>query len=244
MSYRSPDDHRLSPVNGIPSDPSHIPTHQDGAPPSLSISMLLAAANVAQANPGSYVPSSPSDFSQSLSLGCTLSTSSGYDACASSPGTTCWPPPLGLSASGSDRMAPSPPETPFDNHSVIYPHHPTNCARLESDWLNQRDAARWAMSRVKGDAVYDPKQCLSQLSQDDYSHHSLINQHHQQNHHHNSIEEVQIDLNESSQIEPQFNLHQSINYQKHPQFPSTSTHLSGITRGETEEIRAHLTVLI
>ncbi|OAV86830.1 hypothetical protein PTTG_12115 [Puccinia triticina 1-1 BBBD Race 1] len=116
MSYRPDNDFQL------PQDTSHAVEMQstqinhDGSGP-LSLSLLVAAAHAAQADI-SYA-NSPIHFTSSLPLSCELSTSGNYSPAVTSPDAQGNWPPVGLATSESDRLAPSPPQTPLATPDVI-----------------------------------------------------------------------------------------------------------------------------
>ncbi|WAQ85405.1 hypothetical protein PtA15_6A33 [Puccinia triticina] len=178
MSYRPDNDFQL------PQDTSHAVEMQstqinhDGSGP-LSLSLLVAAAHAAQADI-SYA-NSPIHFTSSLPLSCELSTSGNYSPAVTSPDAQGNWPPVGLATSESDRLAPSPPQTPLATPDVMYDPSMMACCRSHSDGPTPHEG-KWDMDRISAEPSYIHKPPFPPLSHIDYSNQTLVTHHHQHIH--------------------------------------------------------------
>jgi len=139
----------------------------------LSLSLLVAAAHAAQADI-SY-GHSPIHYN-SLPLSCGMDTSENYSpALTSADAQGNWPP-IGLSASDSDRLAASPPQTPLATPDVTYDTSAMTCCRSQNDESIPQEA-KWNVDRIGAEPPYISKSSLPSLSHIEYCNHGIAVDH-------------------------------------------------------------------
>ncbi|KAA1087845.1 hypothetical protein PGTUg99_016242 [Puccinia graminis f. sp. tritici] len=175
MSYHQPNND----YHQLPQDPGHPVemqsaqnNHDTGG--ALSLSLLVAAAHAAQADI-TYGPS-PIHFTSALPLSCELGTSGNYSPALTSVDPQGNWPSVGLGTSDSDRLAPSPPQTPLATPDVIYDTSMMACCRNHSDGPTSHEG-KWEMDRITAEHPYIHKPSLPPLSHMDYPHQSLVAHH-------------------------------------------------------------------